>query len=420
MDAGDGPAAPWPGRLVFVNRYYHPDLSATSQILGDLARHLAAAGAEVHVVCSRQLYDDPDAALPAAETVDGVRVHRLRTSRFGRARLAGRAVDYLSFYLACGWELPWLLRRGDVAVAKTDPPLIGLVVAAAARLRGAQLVNWLQDVFPEVATQLGANPLPPPLQAALQALRDRGLRAARLNVVLGQRMRELLLRRGVPQQRIGVVENWATAGEEPGAALPAGRSRLRASLALDGRFVVGYSGNLGRAHDHLAILEAAAALAGEPGFVFLMIGGGAGMSLLRAEAERRGLRNLRFLPYQPREALADSLAAADVHLVSLRPELEGLIVPSKFYGVLAAARPVLFIGAADGELPQIIRAAGCGACADDGATLAAALRRMRGDAAALAAMGARARQLFEQRYTAHRALSQWTRLLRAAAEDTVI
>ncbi|MBV8062759.1 MAG: glycosyltransferase family 4 protein, partial [Nevskia sp.] len=292
----DATAAPaLRARVVFVNRYYHPDLSATSQILTDLARHLARCGAEVHVVCSRQLYDQPQARLRASERLDGVQVHRLRTSRFGRGNLGGRALDYLSFYCACAWHLLWLLRRGDIAVAKTDPPLISLVAAVAARLRGARLVNWLQDLFPEVASRLGANPLPGPLDRLLRGARDRSLRGARMNVVLGQRMRDQLLGRGIPAERISIIENWA--GQEAAPAPPA-CSRLRLALGLQDRFVAAYSGNLGRAHDYRAILEAAALLQPDPRFVLLMIGGGAGMDTLRAAAAQRRLGNLLFLPYQ--------------------------------------------------------------------------------------------------------------------------
>jgi glycosyltransferase involved in cell wall biosynthesis len=401
-------------RVVFVNRYYQPDLSATSQILTDLARHLARSGAEVHVVCSRQLYDQPLARLPASERLDGVRVHRLRTSRFGRGHLGGRALDYLSFYCACAWHLLWLLRRGDIAVAKTDPPLISLVAAATARLRGARLVNWLQDLFPEVASRLGANPLPGPLDRLLRGARDRSLRGARMNVVLGRRMRDHLLDRGIPAERISIIENWA--GQEAAPASPA-HSRLRLALGLRDRFVAAYSGNLGRAHDYRAILEAATLLQPDARFVLLMIGGGAGMDALRAAAQQRRLGNLLFLPYQPRETLADSLAAADVHLATLLPELEGLIVPSKFYGILAAARPVLFIGDAHGELPGIIHDEGCGAtvASGDGAALAQALRRLQADPDGVAAMGRRAHALFLRQYTAARALGQWTQLLQVTA-----
>ena len=128
-------------RVIFLNRYFYPDHSATSQMLSDLAFFLAGAGAEVCVVTSCQRYDDAAAVLPARERIDGVEVHRVRTTRFGRDKLVGRAADYATFYLAAGWRLWRIARASDLIVAKTDPPLISVVAALVARRRGARLVN---------------------------------------------------------------------------------------------------------------------------------------------------------------------------------------------------------------------------------------------------------------------------------------
>jgi len=142
-------------KIVFLNRYFFPDHSATSQLLSDLTFHLASQGREVHVITSRQLYDEPDTPLLSKEVVNGVMVQRVWTSRFGRGSLPGRALDYLTFYLSTLFALLRTVSRGDIVVAKTDPPLLSLVVAPVAWLKGARLVNWLQDVFPEVAGAVG-------------------------------------------------------------------------------------------------------------------------------------------------------------------------------------------------------------------------------------------------------------------------
>ena len=112
---------------IVINRFFYPDHSATSQLLSDLAFHLAEGGHRVCVVASRQRYDDPGARLASRETVEGVGVYRVWTSRFGRRFLPGRAVDYLTFYLSATFRLWWLARRGDVVVVKTDPPLVSVV-----------------------------------------------------------------------------------------------------------------------------------------------------------------------------------------------------------------------------------------------------------------------------------------------------
>jgi glycosyltransferase involved in cell wall biosynthesis len=399
-------------KIVFVNRYFYPDQSATSQLLTDLASALADSGLDVHVVCSRQRYDDSSARLISKDFVGRVAVHRIWTSRFGRARLVGRAVDYATFYMSSGLALFRLLRRGDTVVAKTDPPLISIVAMLAAKFNGAHLINWLQDIFPEVASVLGANPLPRVLDSLLRRCRDLSLRSARTNVVLGERMRERLQFGGISAERIRIVENWAEL--DPEQPKPASLSRLRSRLGLGDHFVVGYSGNLGRAHEFQTLIDAAEILQNDAAIVFLMIGGGVGMTQLNRAVVERGLKNFRFLPYQPRESLGDCLAAADVHWVSLLPSLEGLIVPSKFYGILAAARPVIFIGDPDGELSRVIRAAQCGSAvsAGDVRGLVRALGDLKVDPRRLEREGSNGYRRYCERYSARRAIKDWRLIVR--------
>jgi glycosyltransferase involved in cell wall biosynthesis len=396
--------------LVFVNRYYRPDESATSQMLTDLAEQLVARGITVRIICSRQLYEDPDALLAHSEMLNGVQVRRVWTSRFGRRSLAGRACDYASFYLSAAVAMFRMLRPGDIVIAKTDPPMISVVAGWVAWLRGALLVNWLQDVFPEVAAKLSALAIPGWLYRPLLAARNQSLRRARVNIVIGERMAQYVGRLA-DGERVRIIENWAD-GTLITPRRPA-ESKLRTDLGLDSSFVVGYSGNLGRAHEYTTMLEAAAQLASASHIVFLFAGGGAKFGDLQREVQKRGLPNCRFLPYQPRVQLADSLAAADVHLACLLPELEGLIVPSKAYGVLAAARPLISIGDLEGELARLVRTNRCGAAVScgDGSALATEILRLEADRAECADMGQRARAAFERRYSLESAVHRWGDLL---------
>src|SRR5215467_1066751 len=170
-------------RVIFVNRYFFPDHSATSQILSDLSFHLAATGHEVHVITSRQRYDDSRAALPESEDINGVQIHRVASTRFGRAALSGRALDYLSFYRSVRRRLRETVRVGDIVVAKTDPPLLSVALASIVRQRRAYLVNWLQDIYPETASVLGVPLLRGPMASALARLRHRTLVVADATVV---------------------------------------------------------------------------------------------------------------------------------------------------------------------------------------------------------------------------------------------
>jgi colanic acid biosynthesis glycosyl transferase WcaI len=396
-------------KVVFVNRFFHPDLAPTGLHAADVAFDLAAAGHAVHAVTSRLGYDGGGASYASAENVRGVQVHRVWTTRFGRASLAGRALDYASFYVSAFFVLAGMLGRNDIVVAKTDPPLISVVAAMAAWLRGARLVNWLQDVFPETAARSGMGLLSGPLGAIARTTRDWSVRRAVVNVVLGERM-AAALGRLVPGARLNVVTNWADGAAVRPMVL--GASALRREWDLVGKFVVGYSGNLGRVHDCETLLGAARLLEDDPGVVFSFTGGGIHFPRLR----EAGRSNIQVGGYVPETRLADSLAACDVHLVTLLPAFEGLVVPSKFYGVMAAGRAVIFVGDTDGEIARAIAAHGCGVivAAGDAAGLAAAIRGLRSPPDQLRVMGERARAAFEREWDMPIALARWREVIAEA------
>lgn len=413
-------------RIVFVNRFYAPDHSATAQMLTGIAEGLAkgppaADGQpptpldEVMVLTSRLRYDDPAARLAATEVRHGVTVRRVWTTRFGRAARLGRAIDYLSFYVAVALALFSTLRRGDLVVAKTDPPLLSLACALPVRLRRAQLVNWLQDVFPEVATELGERAVPRSLGNVLARWRDANCRAAAANVVLGERMREFFLARGLPAGNFHVIPNWASS--EQIVPLPTSDSALRHRLAVGNAVLVAYCGNLGRAHDHESLAAAIALLGACEDIRFLIVGGGAGQVALRRSLAAAGVEGVEFLPYQAEEALSDTLAAADIHLLCLRRELEGLIVPSKLYGIYAAGRPALNWGDMDGEVARELERSATGVTVPDRdpTALAAAIKRLAHDPDLRALQGARARAALVGHYSLPRALAAWRALLHGLA-----
>ena len=400
------------GRLFFINRYFHPDHSATSQILSDLAFHLAGLGREVHIVTSQQRYEDPKSRLLPGEIVQGVHVHRVATTHFGRSALIGRAIDYFSFYMSAWRELNRLLAVGGIVVAKTDPPLVSIVAMLAAQRRGAHLVNWLQDIYPEVAANLGLSVFHGPLGGALSYVRDKTLKMAVANVVVGERMRERLVSRGIPANNIDVIHNWSD--DEQISAIEPDNNPLRRQWRLDGKFVVGYSGNLGRAHEFDTVLEASELLRQDPRIVFAFIGGGQRVDELTRIVHARGLDHMfRFIPYQDRELLKYSLAVPNVHWISLKPAVEGMIVPSKFYGIAAAGRPIIAITSADGEIARLVREYECGLIVEPGQAkaLAQAILTLSADPSSVTCMGARARAMLDERFTRRHAYQQWRDVL---------
>jgi glycosyltransferase involved in cell wall biosynthesis len=399
-------------RLIFINRFFSPDHSATSQILSDLAFDLAGAGRDVHLVTSRQIYDDPKAALPERETLNGVDIHRVASTGFGRAALIGRSIDYISFYRSVRRCLDELVRPGDIVIAKTDPPLMSVVARPIARRNGARLVNWLQDIYPETAVELGVPFMRGPVAASLVALRNATLREAAATVVVGDLMGRKVEALGAAAERIHVIPNWCN--DEDIRLIAPADNPLRREWNLADKFVLGYSGNLGRAHEFETVLAAAERLRNEPRVAFLMIGGGKHFAELASAVQSRGLASaFRFLPYQARALLSYSLGSADIHWVSLDPRLEGLMVPSKFYGIAAAGKPIIVIGDPNGELARLVRLDDCGfaIAPGDSETLAATLQRLSETPQDVTNMGARARHMLDAHFTRRQGLARWRRLL---------
>ncbi len=275
----------------------------------------------------------------------------------------------------------------------------------------------MQDLYPEVALALGVPSLPWPLGPALTALRDRSLQAAIANVAVADRMAERIATHGVDRERIHVIPNWCN-DEEIVPVSPADNP-LRQQWDLQDKFVVGYSGNLGRAHDINTILNAAENLSDRSRIVFLFIGGGHGISILKDQVKKRALdRTFRFMPYQDRSDLKHSLSVPNVHWITLKPELEGLLLPSKFYGVAAAGRPMIIIGANDGELTHLIKQYQCGIAVEQGNSdsLVSAIVALSEDSHRCAAMGRNARNMLEIRFTRKQAFERWQTILANARE----
>ncbi len=398
-------------RVLAINQFYLPDHSASSQLLGELCEGLVADGAEVSVIASRGTYFGGE-PLPSRETREGVEVTRPWATSLGKRARVHRMSDYLSFWSSAVGAVV-TAKRPDVLIALTTPPMIAAGAAAVGTVRRIPLVTWVHDIYPDVAAAFGVlNPRGAAFRVLRGVARATHARTQRV-VTLGEDMAERLVAQGARAERIRVIPNWADGGRI--GPLPHDQNAFRTEHDLVGRFVVMYSGNLGEGHDVATFIAAARLLeAREPRVLFLFIGGGS----REPEARRLALdvRNVRFLPYQPHSRLGESLPAADVHLISLRPGVEGLLVPSKLYGALASGRPVLYVGPPSSEIARVVERdqVGWGCRNGDAAGLAAEIARLCQDTEHWARLGQRARAVFEAKYDRAVTLAQWRAVLEEA------
>jgi len=399
-------------RVLAVNQFYPPDMSATAQLLGELCEDLVATGHEVEVIASQGTYRG-GARLSGKSNLGGVDVQRPWATSLGKASIAYRMADYSTFG-ATSMAAALRTRRPDVVLSLTTPPMIALGMTAVAMVRRVPLVTWVQDVYPEIADAFGV------LSRSSLAYRSFFASAAAAHrfttriVALSDGMAQRLRAQGAPAAALRTIPNWADGRLI--RPIPHANNPFRHEHQLEGRFVAMYSGNLGQGHDFTTMMAAARLVASvSPEITFVFVGDGA----RRFEAERlaAGLANVRFLPYQNKCNLASSLSAADVHLVSLREGLEGLLVPSKLYGALASGRPVFYVGPRSCEVAETIRNHDLGWEGRNGDAdgLARVLTLLSAGGDRWGEICQNPRRTFEEKYSRRVCVGKWIEILEEAA-----
>jgi glycosyltransferase involved in cell wall biosynthesis len=401
--------------LLFINQHYAPDLAATAQMLTDLAEYLAQDGFEVHVLCSRGHYLGQAMDAPAEAVRNGVHVHRVRATAFGRGRTLGRLADYATFFTSA---LARVLtgRSYDYIIPLTTPPLLALAAWAAKRLRSQPYGIWSMDLHPDAEVAAGMLRKRGLLTRLLHGLNTASYRHADFVVDLGRYMKRRLRARGVSHEQLHTIPVWGR--KDDVYPVPHAENALRDELGLDGAFVVMYSGNAGVAHRFDEVLAAMKRLDGHPRIRFVFVGEGPRKQRIKRFASREGLSNFRYLPYFPREQLKYSLSLADVHLLTLRDDMAGIAVPNKLYGIMAAGRPAVMVGPAASEPAKAIREHEAGRVVDPSRheeaaqTLCDALLQLCQRADERRRLGTNGRTAFLAEYEREVACRAWSALFR--------
>ena len=339
--------------ILFINRVYTPDSGATGRVLEHAARGFVEAGWDVTILATAA-----SRASVCEEVIGGIRIVRVGIL-FSKKNLVARALGY-ALMIPVLFLKALRLPRHDVVVTKTDPPMLACLGPMIQRVKGSRLIHWAQDLYPEVAEECGVLSKGGIAANVLRQLSTQAIRGHDLTLAVGRCMTDRLIERGISDESIQVVPNAGIEADiEP---VPRGRSPFREAHGIGDEFVVMYSGNMGRAHDFATVIGAARRLQdrGMKNIIFLFAGEGPEERVLRRAVSEQDLGNIRFLPPQPVKFLSESLGTGDLHLVTMKEGMEGVVVPSKFYGVMASARPTLFVGSNDSEVARMIHDHGIG------------------------------------------------------------
>ena len=350
-------------RFLLLNQCFYPDVVSTAQHLTDLARELAARGHEVTVLASDRGYDDPSNRFPRHEVWNEIEIIRIPSVSLGKASKLKRVINFGSFLFTCAGRL-LTMRRFDVVVALTSPPLISFLASVFVSIKGGRFCFWVMDLNPDEAIAAGWLKDKSLTATVLKKLLNFSLRRADRTIVLDRFMEKRVLEKGTDPNRVTVLPPWSH--DDAVSYSPVGRSAFRAKQGLSEKVVVMYSGNHSPCHPLDTLLDAALALASDVQFAFCFVGGGSEQNRVREFAQQHELRNITCLPYQPIEELAGSLSAADLHVVVMGEEFVGIVHPCKVYNILNIRVPLLYIGPNPSHITDIAQTQGQITCIPHG------------------------------------------------------
>ena len=333
-------------KILLLNQCFYPDVVSTAQHLTDLATELIARGHEVTVVTSDRGYDDPATRFPRRARWKGIEIIRIPSVSFGKSSRWRRAFNFGSFLGACSLRL-LTLRRFDLVVALTSPPLISFLAALFVKLKGGSLCFWVMDLNPDEAIAAGWLDETSATTLCLQRMLRYSFNVADRTVVLDRFMKERVIARRVDPARITIIPPWSH--DDQVSYSPGGRESFRERHGLSDKFVVMYSGNHSPCHPLDTLLDAARVLKTRSEIVFCFVGGGSEQVKVRDS----GLSNVKCLPYQPLNELSSSLSAADLHVVVMGEKFVGIVHPCKVYNILSVGAPVLYIGPQQSHVTDI-------------------------------------------------------------------
>ncbi len=396
--------------VTLVSEQYAPDKSSTAQLFPELLGELKKQGARISVCTLTPGYVKDAPAAPWWENANGIRIVRAPRLPFARTNRKGEALNWIWGVVSMSALALFVPRRRPLLIS-TNPPMAHIIGALMKILKGQRYLALFYDLHPELSCAVGMLQPGSLVDRLWRRVNTWALRHADYAICLGTYMEKTVKARW-SEARTVIISNWC----DPGVVrvLPKARSKFAQQHGLADKFVVLFSGNLGWRQRLEVLLDAAERLLDTP-IRFVFIGEGAKKNKLVEAAHARHLHNVLFFPYQPRELMEHSLAAADVAVVSQEREVIGSGVPSKIYTYMASGRPMIGLASRPCELTDLISEVDCGWNFDedrDAEAMAKKLRELLQNRDKAAKAGARARQYFERHFTLQISAAKYEKLIK--------
>jgi glycosyltransferase involved in cell wall biosynthesis len=398
-------------KIWVVSELYFPEMTSTGYFLTGIAEGLASTYA-VSALCGQPSYWARGVRAPTREILHGADVHRCWATTFDKNKILSKLINQITISTSMFWAALFRLRRGDMVIAVTNPPMLPYLMAVACRLRGTHFILLIHDVYPEIFTRLGLLK-PQSIFVRLMDYISRWLyNSADRIIVLGRDMRKLAVDKlDRRKDRVVIATNWGDA--EAVFPQPISENKLLRQLNLGGRFVVQYCGNIGRTHGMEDIAAAAELLVADSEFYFLLIGWGARKNWVIQQKQKRKLENLTILDPLPQKEFCDGLNACNVAIISVSSGMAGISVPSRMYNVLASGKPLLAVCDDDSELAAVVREEEIGWVVPPGRAdlIVSTLLEAKANPELLRIMGERARRAAETKYTSGHVLKTYESII---------
>ncbi|WP_195947753.1 glycosyltransferase family 4 protein [Paraclostridium bifermentans] len=349
-------------KLLILSEFFYPDKSSTPKVLTELAEDMVEYGLDVDVITSKTSYKGENSDLKDKEKYKNINIKRVYSTEFNRNNFIGRIINYITFLISTFVSV--ILKKDyDCILMVSNPPILPIIGYLVNKIRQKPYIYLVHDVYPDIAVKVGAIKEQGIMFKSMSFINKKIFRSASKVIVLGQDMKQNLLDKGVPSNKIEIITNWADRNKIYKISKD---NKFSINNNINKTFNIVYTGNIGRFHDIETILDSALKLKDNNMIKFIFVGEGYKKKLIEDFTKKNNLKNIKLIGYQYGEDYNQLLNSANIFITTLDKGIEGLGVPSKTYSYLAAGKPIIAIMNLNSEIGSLVENEKLGIRVDSG------------------------------------------------------